>query len=632
MIKNSHGYRFIEVKPHKRTNIKKGRLSGGILVYYREALHKYIKKCQSNNYYLWLEIDKSIFFSLEKSIKLIIAYNPPENSPYCNKEIFEEISTNLLKYANINSPVLLIGDLNSRTGENPDYEEADKTEEDSGLFKNRTVIPTKRYNCDKNTNSMGLKLINLCKAFDLNILNGRSPGDPNGSFTFYDNNKGASTIDIGVASDPLLPLIKSFTVLQEMEYSPHCKIVLRIKNMKQIVEKPIEVEKYPWIPLEKRYIWNDRSAQLFSAELDSSNTTKLMNECSQYLDAGLIELAAKKINEIYFQTAEQTLNIKIPKEKENRHPFKHKNKPKKWYDWECRKQKEITRRLAISKHNNPLDINIRKKHKDSLKEYKKTCARKKYAFEQNQINKLDNMANDPTSFWRHWKHFGDIARQDDPLDKVNGKKWEVYFKGLYTSNTPDSFTPLDNPNINQQLNTPFTDKELLDTINKLKPKKAPGYDNILIEFLKASTDKTRKLLLRMMNEILKTTLVPKEWCIGIIMPIHKEGPKEDPDNYRGICVGSALMKTLSTMMNSRLVKHTQDNNLINKEQIGFKADNRSADHILTIKSLVNKYVSDKKGGNSTHVSLILGRPLTPYGIMDCFTNWSYWILMATSYK
>ena len=82
--KNFPGYKLIEIKPHKRTNVKKGRLSGGIVVYYREHLHKYIKECQSSNHYIWLEIDKSLFFTLEQSIKLIIAYNPPENSPYGN--------------------------------------------------------------------------------------------------------------------------------------------------------------------------------------------------------------------------------------------------------------------------------------------------------------------------------------------------------------------------------------------------------------------------------------------------------------------------------------------------------------------------------------------------------------------
>ena len=31
---------------------------------------------------------------------------------------------------------------------------------------------------------------------------------------------------------------------------------------------------------------------------------------------------------------------------------------------------------------------------------------------------------------------------------------------------------------------------------------------------------------------------------------------------------------------------------MNKEQIGFEANNRTPDHLLTIKSIVNKYVDD----------------------------------------
>ena len=77
--------------------------------------------------------------------------------------------------------------------------------------------------------------------------------------------------------------------------------------------------------------------------------------------------------------------------------------------------------------------------------------------------------------------------------------------------------------------------------------------------------------------------------------IHKEGSKDDPDNYRGICIGSALSKTLSTMMNVRLVNFVRERNLLHEGQIGFQEKNRAPDHILTIKTLTNKYVEEKKG-------------------------------------
>ena len=79
------------------------------------------------------------------------------------------------------------------------------------------------------------------------------------------------------------------------------------------------------------------------------------------------------------------------------------------------------------------------------------------------------------------------------------------------------------------------------------------------------------------------------------MPLHKEGPKDDPDNYRGICVSSALTKLLSTMMNTRLNEFLEENQVLNKEQIGFIMANRCPDHIFTLRSVVNKYVEDQKG-------------------------------------
>ena len=49
------------------------------------------------------------------------------------------------------------------------------------------------------------------------------------------------------------------------------------------------------------------------------------------------------------------------------------------------------------------------------------------------------------------------------------------------------------------------------------------------------------------------------------------------------------------MMNERLTDYAKENNMINKAQIGFEMKNRTSDHLLTVKSLVNKYVNDNKG-------------------------------------
>ena len=47
-------------------------------------------------------------------------------------------------------------------------------------------------------------------------------------------------------------------------------------------------------------------------------------------------------------------------------------------------------------------------------------------------------------------------------------------------------------------------------------------------------------------------------------------------------------------MNERIDNYLQKNNIINKAQIGFQRGNRTTDHILTLKSIVNKYIYDNK--------------------------------------
>ena len=87
-------------------------------------------------------------------------------------------------------------------------------------------------------------------------------------------------------------------------------------------------------------------------------------------------------------------------------------------------------------------------------------------------------------------------------------------------------------------------------------------------------------------------VVAQSGCLDLIALIHKDGAKDDPNNYRGICIMNALLKILCTLLNSRLTSFSDKKNLINNEQIGFRKNNRTSDHILTIKATVNKYVND----------------------------------------
>ena len=187
---------------------------------------------------------------------------------------------------------------------------------------------------------MGIKQIGLCRGHDLQILNGRTTGDRTGSFTFYDTQQGASTIDLAIASDSFQPMVKSLLVQNQTEVSKHCKIVLRIKNLKDSETLKEIKDEYPWIPTPKKYVWEDSSGELLTRALLSPELANLTEEINQYLDAGLVEQASSKLTELYTKAADTVLKVKKPRKLE-KHPYKHKQKPKKWYDNMPKSQEQL---------------------------------------------------------------------------------------------------------------------------------------------------------------------------------------------------------------------------------------------------------------------------------------------------
>ena len=66
--------------------------------------------------------------------------------------------------------------------------------------------------------------------------------------------------------------------------------------------------------------------------------------------------------------------------------------------------------------------------------------------------------------------------------------------------------------------------------------------------------------------------------------------KSDPTNYRGICVSSCLGKLFCSILNRRLHLYFEENKILHNSQIGFLPENRTADHVFTLRTLRDKYV------------------------------------------
>ena len=190
--KQFEGYDVIaHSKPVKHGGIRSGRKSGGIIVLYRNNLINFVKIKKISKFFVWTEISKTLIHNMEKNLILVSAYIHDASSTYYDSSIFEQLSLGITEFCDDNTPLIIMGDLNSLTGIMDEHFSDPQIENISHID---TIIDSitlpQRKNCDTIINTHGVKLLNICRTFNLMILNGRTPGDPLGAFTYYDPNSG----------------------------------------------------------------------------------------------------------------------------------------------------------------------------------------------------------------------------------------------------------------------------------------------------------------------------------------------------------------------------------------------------------------------------------------------------------
>ena len=158
--------------------------------------------------------------------------------------------------------------------------------------------------------------------------------------------------------------------------------------------------------------------------------------------------------------------------------------------------------------------------------------------------------------------------------------------------SPPSLTEADSSN--EFINMDFTVSEVLNGINQLKLNKAPGIKCILNEFIIYAKDEIFEVLTTYFNLILSSGCIPDEWSIGIICPVFKKGSPSDPENYRGISVLSCLGKLFTLLLNNRIMNFVESCGSLGNEQAGFRHNYSTLDHIITLKTVIDIYLDQRK--------------------------------------
>ena len=124
------------------------------------------------------EIDKSLFYYVNKNLLTCAIYAQPITSIYYSDEIWNKLEIDLLNLTTNETPFCIIGDMNGRVGEWSEFPQPDK-HVDINYNNNitRSISESSMRNCDKQTNKIGENVIHLCKSYDIQVANGRTRGD-----------------------------------------------------------------------------------------------------------------------------------------------------------------------------------------------------------------------------------------------------------------------------------------------------------------------------------------------------------------------------------------------------------------------------------------------------------------------
>ena len=125
----------------------------------------------------------------------------------------------------------------------------------------------------------------------------------------------------------------------------------------------------------------------------------------------------------------------------------------------------------------------------------------------------------------------------------------------------------------------ITEKDILESKNKLPTNKSTGDDGLSARVLKLIAPALRTPLVKMMNISIDNSVFPNEWKIALVAPLHKDGPRDDVNNYRPIAVLPVLSKILERHVTKSLTNYLNENNLIFKYQSAFR-ENHSTETAL----------------------------------------------------
>ena len=604
------------------------RAGGGVCILIHKSLiaHTTHIKCMEGSDIVTIRISKE-YMASNLDLIIVCCYISPSSTPYranSNTDPWVFLNDHIIKLsAKNNSEIIICGDFNARTSNLSDtikhtnlptqvpraldFPLEFNISNPSNNTVDQNIIPD-RNNSDTQLNTDGKQLIDLCIANELIILNGRTFGDLFGQKTFY-NSRGSSCLDYFLTITKLSVAISSLRVLPYTQFSDHCPLILSLasaiaKPSNSIIDpirvNPNAVHKLKTAP--KRFKTNNpTNLTNYNKRLNEADVTKVFDDIISNINC--VSKSVDIFSETLIKVASETLEL--PKTYTNK-SISHKTKiHHKWFNGNCKNSLRQLRR-SLRKFNKNRECRISQtKYFSSRKTYRQTIRNSKRAYFRQLNEKIES------GKIIDWKNFNTLKTAREPpktLEIEDLKAFTDYFEKLYKKDCDTDWTTTNNcnkspsqnmhisdksPSRNNQLNCSITHAELTQAVKSLKTGKSSSEDQISNEMIKRLSHLGLEAMRKVFNLCLAEGNYP--WHTSLITPIHKTGDRKNPDNYRAIAVGSCLGKTFSAILLNRLLnfRHKYCPDPVN--QLGFTKGSQTNDHILTLKTIIDKYYTKKTG-------------------------------------
>ena len=552
---------------------KERRARAGVSILINKNLEKYVKNWNAVNERI-ITIDMK---GLENITYTVIGvYAPTDDATLEVKDEFYENMTEVLDNIGRRNEIILMGDLNGRTGRK---------------VKDKVVG---QYGEDV-TNDNGTRLIQLCQQYDLKIQNGFFQHKEIHKFTWKQNTRGLqSIIDYVItkqeSSVKMLDVrVQRGAVCGSDHFLIKAKLIMKLKVVRDNNNNKKEHQQQNEIKYNLDSLQHDSTVFLYKLRLATKMKQPLGAPEQMYdqLKIWISEAAKEALGE--------------------RKQIKTEGKSKYWWSDEIAELVEEKKQLYL-KWLNTKDDQDKQTYRRYCYLVKKEVTKLKNQFWDRKCTEIDGQlgGSKARAAWNTINNLRKNKKEIWTIDPIGLETWKKYYEELLTEDRNEfKEVKYDVVEVRNQM-IPVTIDEVNKAIKTMKGNKAAGPGGVPIELYKNAPDVAIQYLTTLFQKCLDGEEIPVEWKIAQISSLYKKGDKKNCANYRGLSVTASTGRLYGRILRDRIEKEIVDQ----EEQSGFRPGRSCIDNVFCLKQMIEKTLAHN---SELHIAFIdLKKLMTVY--------------------